>query len=107
MRALRKWLIIIWPAAVVTAFAAVTLPWAVRTVFSPIGLGRFDTTALIRHAFPIRLVQPEWIADQSNLYFVWSISEARARFLLIVTCWVAACVTIIYIRVKDSASAPA
>ena len=105
MRALRKWIIIIWPATVVTALAVVTLPWVARPVFSPIGLGRYDTTALIRHTFPIRLVQPQWIADQSNLYFVWSISEARARFFLIVACWVAACAAIIYIRVKRSAIA--
>jgi hypothetical protein len=102
MRALQKWVIIIWPAAVVTACAAVACLWVVRPVFSPIGLGRHDTTALIRHTFPIRLVQPQWITDQSNLYFVWSITEARARFLLVVALWAAACGTIIYIRARNS-----
>ena len=81
MRTLRKWLIIVWPTAVVTAFALVACVWAARPAFAPIGLGRHDTTALIRHAFPVRLVQPQWIADQSNLYFAWSVSEGRARLL--------------------------
>ena len=105
MRAFQKWVMIIWPAALMTAFAFVACPWAVSPVFSPIGLGRYDTTALIKHAFPIRLVQPDWIADQSNLYFAWSISEARARFFLIVACWVGACATIVYIRVKGATRA--
>lgn len=106
MRTLLKWVIIVWPTTVVTAVAfVVACLWAARPVFDPIGLGRHDTTALIRHAFPVRLVQPQWIADQSNLYFAWSVSEARARFLLVVALWVAACGAIVYIRVKASASA--
>jgi hypothetical protein len=105
MRALRKWVSISWRVVVVTAFAAVALLWVVKPVFEPIGLRRYDTTALIRRTFPIRLVQPQWIADQTNLYFEWSVSEARARFLLVVVCWVATCVTIVYVRVKGSASA--
>src|SRR6266513_1406257 len=100
MRTLRKWIIIVWPTSVVTAFAAVACLWAERPVFEPIGLRRYDTTALIRHTFPVRLVQPQWITDQSNLYFAWSISEARARFLLVVALWVAACGAIVYIHVK-------
>src|SRR5258708_251696 len=100
MRALRKWIIIIWPATVVTALAVVTLPWVVRPVFSPIGLGRYDTTALIRHTFPIRLVQPQWIAVQTNLYDDWSIAEGRARILLVACLCITACAAIIYVRMK-------
>jgi hypothetical protein len=105
MDALRKCIGIIWRGVLVTAFAAIALVWAVRPVFDPIGLGRYDTTALIRHTFPIRLVQPQWIADQSNLYFEWSVSEARARFLLIVVCWVAACLTSACVRLRRTATA--
>ena len=105
MRRLRKCVVIIWPAAVATAFAFAACLWAVRPVFEPIGLRGHDPTAMIRHAFPIRLVQPQWISDQSHLSDAWSISEARARFAFIVACWVAACVTIIYLRVKNSSGA--
>lgn len=105
MRALRKWVGIIWRVAVVTAFLPATVLWVVRPMFDPIGLRNHDPTAVIRHTFPIRLVQPQWIADQSNLYFEWSFSEARARFLFVAICWIAACVTIIYVRVRRAASA--
>ena len=105
MSTVRKWVIIIWPTAVVTVFAFVACFSAIRPMFEPIGLRSHDTTAVIRHAFPIRLVQPQSIADRSNLYIAWSTSEARARFLLILVCWVAASVTLIYIRVKRSPSA--
>lgn len=100
MRAFWKWAGIGWRVVVVTAFAVVALLWVVRPVFDPIGLRRYDTTAVIRHTFPIRLVQPQWITDQSNLYFEWSVSEVRARFLLVVVCWVAASVTIVYARIR-------
>ena len=92
-----------WPIGVATVAALALLCfWTVRPVFTPVGFGRYDTMALIRHAFPIRLVEPQWIADQSNLYFLWSIAEARARFVLSVTLWVAACGAIIYFRARDS-----
>jgi hypothetical protein len=105
MRAFWKWVGIGRRVVVVTAFAAVALLWVVRPVFEPIGLRRYNTTALIRYTFPIRLVQPQWITDQSNVYVEWSVSEARARFLLVVVCWVAGCGTIVYVRIRRAASA--
>jgi hypothetical protein len=105
MRAFWKWVGVGWRVVVVTAFAAVALLWVVRPVFEPIGLRRYDTTTVIRHTFPIRLVQPQWITDQSNLYFEWSVSEARARFLLVVAVWIAVSATIVYLRIRRAATA--
>jgi hypothetical protein len=60
--------------------------------------GSRDDPKLIRHYFPIRVVQPEWIHGKHSLLMDWTVAETRVRCSIVAVLWLAGTAAIVYAR---------